>query len=528
MKKILLSTAFLILFVLVANTQVRIKMQKENGVYTTPCIVNGLKMRFVFDTGASSVTLSLAEAMFMMKNGYLDKEDIHGLSYSQLANGEIVENTTVNLKEVEIGGIKIHNVEAKIIHELTAPLLLGQSVIQRLGKIQINDDELVILEHYNIDYPNIPNVKVERSEEIKELINKAKYYYFNKSYKLAIETYQKAYNLNPKNLDNSDLSFLGTSYFHIGNYSSAIKNLELAEENETDEELLSFIYSKLSSSYGRLLMYDEALLNAKKQLNIANDDYWISDAYFNLGFVNSIQAKYDESIPYYKKSVEMFLDYLSFSESDVLKDKVKNGVLGEIYYEMALPYAMLDMDEVSLRCIIKSALCGYEQGIDYCKRFNIDYKDTLNSSSKNTKTVYYKDISFQCPIHWEVEKQTIQDEIMYIVTCEDKEINTNSMASILCINVEVPAKETLLDTIERMKSIKRFKSVRHSKIKDISFSNMQSVATEIYGVENGEEIYGTSVSFNFKGKTVVIFVASDSKENHDTIYGIIESGFHMK
>ena len=216
------------------------------------------------------------------------------------------------------------------------------------------------------------------------------------------------------------------------------------------------------------------------------------------------------------------------NDSTYLKRACENGDLGEIYYEMALQYAMLDMDEVSLRCIIKSALCGYDEGIDYCKRFNIDYKDTLNSSSKNIKAVYYKDISFQCPIHWEVEKQTIQDEIMYIVTCEDKEINTNSMASILCINVEVPAKETLLDTIERMKSIKRFKSVRHSKIKDISFSNIQSVATEIYGVENGEEIYGTSVSFNFKGKTVVIFVASDSKENHDTIYGIIESGFHMK
>ena len=125
MKKIIFLGFILIIFATVAKSQIRIKMQKEGGVFMTPCTINGLKLRFIFDTGASNVSISLSEASFMIKNGYLLENDLQGLSYSQLANGAIIENTTVNLREVEIGGIKIYNVEAKIIHDLNAPLLLG-------------------------------------------------------------------------------------------------------------------------------------------------------------------------------------------------------------------------------------------------------------------------------------------------------------------------------------------------------------------------------------------------------------------
>ncbi|MDO9154051.1 MAG: transposase [Paludibacter sp.] len=53
--KIKLSIIFftLLIWSLLAIGQVRIKMQKEGGVYKIPCIVNGLKLNFIFDTGAS-------------------------------------------------------------------------------------------------------------------------------------------------------------------------------------------------------------------------------------------------------------------------------------------------------------------------------------------------------------------------------------------------------------------------------------------------------------------------------------------
>jgi clan AA aspartic protease (TIGR02281 family) len=139
---------FLLLFAVMSNAQTRVIMTNEgNGVYTIPCKVNGISLKFIFDTGASDVVISLSEARFMLKNGYLNSSDIVGTSYSQIANGQITENTKIILREIEIQGLKLYDVTASVIHELSAPLLLGQSAIQKLGKIQLNGNELII---YNV------------------------------------------------------------------------------------------------------------------------------------------------------------------------------------------------------------------------------------------------------------------------------------------------------------------------------------------------------------------------------------------
>ena len=137
MKKIL--SLFIIYSCLFSgNAQTTIKMEKTGGVYKIPCKVNGLGLKFIFDTGASDVSLSLTEALFMLKNGYLSDKDFLGTEYYRIANGDIQEGTKVNLKSIEIGGQKIYNVEASIAHTTDAPLLFGQSALQRFGKFSID------------------------------------------------------------------------------------------------------------------------------------------------------------------------------------------------------------------------------------------------------------------------------------------------------------------------------------------------------------------------------------------------------
>mgnify|MGYP002776377742 CR=1 FL=1 len=65
MKKKVIFSFFL--FFMAANifSQTVIIMNKENGVYTVPCKINGLSLKFIFDTGASDVSISLTEAMFL-------------------------------------------------------------------------------------------------------------------------------------------------------------------------------------------------------------------------------------------------------------------------------------------------------------------------------------------------------------------------------------------------------------------------------------------------------------------------------
>lgn len=127
-----------------ASGQIVVEMTPMGNVYSLPGKVNGLELNFIFDTGASDVSLSMAEAIFMVKNGYLVEDDFIGVSYSQIANGDIVENMDVVLREVEIAGIKLHNVTASISNTLEAPLLLGQSAIQKLGPIQLDGNKLII------------------------------------------------------------------------------------------------------------------------------------------------------------------------------------------------------------------------------------------------------------------------------------------------------------------------------------------------------------------------------------------------
>lgn len=111
----------------------------EGGCATIKCTINNLPLSFIFDTGASIVSLSQTEANFMLKNGYLSKKDMIGTGRFTDANGDVSEGTVLNLREVDFGGLKLNNVRASVVRNQKAPLLLGQTVLGRLGKIEIDN-----------------------------------------------------------------------------------------------------------------------------------------------------------------------------------------------------------------------------------------------------------------------------------------------------------------------------------------------------------------------------------------------------
>lgn len=132
------SIFFLIFYTSFCYSQVLIPLEKENGVYKIPCKVNDLSLKFIFDTGASDVVISLSEAIFMVKNGYLLKGDILGNEYYQIADGTVAEGTKIILRKIEIGGVILSNVPASIVHSNHAPLLLGQSAMEKFGKFSFD------------------------------------------------------------------------------------------------------------------------------------------------------------------------------------------------------------------------------------------------------------------------------------------------------------------------------------------------------------------------------------------------------
>jgi len=115
-----------------------ISMRQESGVYFVPIEINGVNMEFIFDTGASNISISETEARFLWKQGKLTENDFIGDVEFIDANGDISEGTVINLKSVKIGDREVFNVKASIVHNQIAPLLFGQTAMNRFGKITID------------------------------------------------------------------------------------------------------------------------------------------------------------------------------------------------------------------------------------------------------------------------------------------------------------------------------------------------------------------------------------------------------
>ena len=130
------------------SERVEIPFTPDGGCASVKCTINELPLNFIFDTGASIVSLSQIEANFMLKNGYLKREDFVGSGRFVDANGDITEGTIVNLRDVDFGGLKLNNVRASVVRNQKAPLLLGQTVLGRLGSIEIdNPGKKLIITH---------------------------------------------------------------------------------------------------------------------------------------------------------------------------------------------------------------------------------------------------------------------------------------------------------------------------------------------------------------------------------------------
>ena len=121
-----------------------IPFTKEGGVCKVKCAINGLPLHFIFDTGAADVSISSVEATFMAKNDFLSSSDIIGKQNYQTADGNITEGTIINLKDVKLGSLHLNNIKASVVRKQAAPLLLGQSVLSKLGKIEIDNTKKVL------------------------------------------------------------------------------------------------------------------------------------------------------------------------------------------------------------------------------------------------------------------------------------------------------------------------------------------------------------------------------------------------
>jgi clan AA aspartic protease (TIGR02281 family) len=481
MRNKIYSFLFLIAFPIIGKTQTIVKMKSEGGLFIIPCTVNGLSLNFIFDTGASDVSMSLTEASFMLKNGYLDSTDVQGTLNYLDANGSLSEGIIINLKEIEIAGIKLFNVRASIVKNMKAPLLLGQSAISKLGSININyQSHTITIRNEKYSEPTASHEtkreKVDTVLGIENSLNEKEYLekirsevsadnyetairYCDRAlqinpdneevlrlrgyskaglndYKGAVEDYNKAIKINPS--DATAYCFRGISKQMLKNFRAALDDFNASISLDPKDD---FSYGSRAELKADMQNYQDAIKDYTKAIQL---DSKYSDYYINRGNAKQKLKDYTSALMDYKVAIQLNSnDYVAYSNKGNAEVEMKNYTSAKHDYNKSI--------ELNPEC----AACYYGRGVlkdklkdyvgalsDYNKALAIDSSFYLASimavlAKQNLKAMDWINVISQSEQQWFIKTnyETKDGGVIKIWTKEKKNAKTMVILSEFdCIN----------------------------------------------------------------------------------------------
>jgi len=114
------------------------------GLITAPCIINGYTGQFVLDPKLRA-QISLEEALKLLKNGAIGKEDFQGNPEEILANGTITNRAVFTVKEFTIANATINDVEFMVNTNMEYSLVIGNAVLSMFGDYTIDSQKQQII-----------------------------------------------------------------------------------------------------------------------------------------------------------------------------------------------------------------------------------------------------------------------------------------------------------------------------------------------------------------------------------------------
>lgn len=338
-----------------------IQMEEYNGVYKIPCTVNGAKMKFIFDTGASNVCLSLSMAEYLYDNGYITNNDIIGEGQTSVADGRIVDHIIVNIRDLEISGCHLQNVEAVVLAGQNTPLLMGQSAIQKLGAIELNGSILIIHNEKNDDYDTIIALLADAEKSLEDGL-----------YDRAESKYQKLFDM--KQLSDQGIYTYATVCFENEKYDKAfdiintIQNIDSIIKNNIDVyQFIGNVYTKLEK-YSIALKYYE-----KSNETFQNDCFRRMQNYEKIAYCYAYLEKSKLASEYYWKALEMHAKICNV-DMDYIKRDCKNKLKkNEKSYRSDL------IDYIMFYALYYSQQCGYISN----EKFLVELTAIARAGNKN-------------------------------------------------------------------------------------------------------------------------------------------------
>lgn len=136
--------------------------QDHSGIIYIDVSINRNSEKFIFDTGASGITLNPSLYNKCIANGSISSTDIIQKVIVKLADGSQKVASMINLKNVAIGNYSLKNIHAIVMPDQNAPLLVGQTLFQEFGKISIDyKKDLIILERDDLQNTTKDKTSIE-------------------------------------------------------------------------------------------------------------------------------------------------------------------------------------------------------------------------------------------------------------------------------------------------------------------------------------------------------------------------------
>lgn len=111
----------------------------RDGHFHLTAEVNGAPIRFVVDTGASTVVLGREDA----RRAGIEPDELAYIGIAQTANGQ-VETAPVTLDRVAVGEIVDEGVPAQVNGGAMPGSLLGMSYLRRFARVSFEGDRMIL------------------------------------------------------------------------------------------------------------------------------------------------------------------------------------------------------------------------------------------------------------------------------------------------------------------------------------------------------------------------------------------------
>ena len=112
----------------------------KDGKLTGACYMNGITMTFEFDTKEKEFYISETDALKLLKDGVLDKNDFIGDVTKIIGEGTIADKAVINIRELRIGRNTVKDIQVTVNKKISS-LRFGENTLKKFGEYTIDNQK---------------------------------------------------------------------------------------------------------------------------------------------------------------------------------------------------------------------------------------------------------------------------------------------------------------------------------------------------------------------------------------------------